>query len=172
MGNQETGRSMVEMLGVLAVVGVLSIGGIAGYRLAMDKRAANDIMNDTNMAAVLLSQQITNGQEASLNELGETTFDMDYDYDFESEDSFRVIVYDVPVSVCKQIVRDNWSLPVSVSVNGVDIDDSSISGSPCDAEGGMVEIAFEIFSDLAHGGAERCNPDNCTGSNSCLPLGE
>ena len=26
--NAETGRSMVEMLGVLAVIGVLSIGGI------------------------------------------------------------------------------------------------------------------------------------------------
>ena len=27
----ESGRSMVEMLGVLAIIGVLSIGGIAGY---------------------------------------------------------------------------------------------------------------------------------------------
>ena len=27
----ENGRSMVEMLGVLAIIGVLSVGGIAGY---------------------------------------------------------------------------------------------------------------------------------------------
>ena len=27
----QSGRSMVEMLGVLAIIGVLSIGGIAGY---------------------------------------------------------------------------------------------------------------------------------------------
>lgn len=27
----EAGRSMIEMLGVLAIVGVLSVGGIAGY---------------------------------------------------------------------------------------------------------------------------------------------
>ena len=27
--NNESGRSMVEMLGVLAIIGVLSIGGIA-----------------------------------------------------------------------------------------------------------------------------------------------
>ena len=33
----DTGRSMVEMLGTLAIMGVLSIGGIAGYRYAMDK---------------------------------------------------------------------------------------------------------------------------------------
>ncbi len=33
----ERGRSMIEMLGVLAIVGVLSVGGIAGYTKAMKK---------------------------------------------------------------------------------------------------------------------------------------
>ena len=33
----ETGRSMVEMLGVLAIVGVLSVGGVYGYGVAMKK---------------------------------------------------------------------------------------------------------------------------------------
>lgn len=33
----EAGRSMIEMLGVLAIVGVLSVGGIAGYSKAMVK---------------------------------------------------------------------------------------------------------------------------------------
>ena len=31
------GRSMIEMLGVLSIVGVLSVGGIAGYSKAMEK---------------------------------------------------------------------------------------------------------------------------------------
>ena len=31
------GRSMIEMLGVLAIIGVLSVGGIAGYSKAMEK---------------------------------------------------------------------------------------------------------------------------------------
>lgn len=35
--NNQTGRSMVEMLGVLAIIGVLSVGGIAGYSKAMAK---------------------------------------------------------------------------------------------------------------------------------------
>jgi len=39
----ESGRSMVEMLGVLAVIGVLSIGGIYGYKMAMGKFFENDI---------------------------------------------------------------------------------------------------------------------------------
>ena len=37
----ENGRSMVEMLGVLAIIGVLSVGAIAGYSKAMFKYKLN-----------------------------------------------------------------------------------------------------------------------------------
>ena len=51
--NQESGRSMVEMLGVLAIIGVLSIGGIAGYTMAMNRFQANEVLNAASMAAIL-----------------------------------------------------------------------------------------------------------------------
>ena len=35
-GARDYGRSMIEMLGVLAIIGVLSVGGIAGYSKAME----------------------------------------------------------------------------------------------------------------------------------------
>ena len=35
--SEQSGRSMVEMLGVLAIIGVLSVGGISGYSKAMAK---------------------------------------------------------------------------------------------------------------------------------------
>ncbi len=41
----ESGRSMVEMLGVLAIIGVLSVGGIAGYSLSMRRHRANGIVD-------------------------------------------------------------------------------------------------------------------------------
>ena len=41
----QCGRSMIEMLGVLAIIGVLSIGGIAGYTKAMEKIHVNKIVN-------------------------------------------------------------------------------------------------------------------------------
>ena len=37
----ENGRSMVDMLGVLAIIGVLSVGAIAGYSKAMTKYKLN-----------------------------------------------------------------------------------------------------------------------------------
>ena len=39
--NNSEGRSMIEMLGVLAIIGVLSVGGIAGYSKAMMKYIVN-----------------------------------------------------------------------------------------------------------------------------------
>ena len=57
----ESGRSMVEMLGVLAIIGVLSIGGIAGYTMAMNRYRANEAMAAANMA-IVESMARNNGQ--------------------------------------------------------------------------------------------------------------
>lgn len=43
--NEQSGRSMVEMLGVLAIIGVLSIGGISGYSKAMAKYRINKTLD-------------------------------------------------------------------------------------------------------------------------------
>ncbi len=48
----ESGRSMVEMLGVLAIIGVLSVGGVAGYKTAMQSHIANEINNNLKVAMV------------------------------------------------------------------------------------------------------------------------
>ena len=45
----ENGRSMVEMLGVLAIIGVLSVGGIAGYSKAMNKFKINKTTDQVTM---------------------------------------------------------------------------------------------------------------------------
>ena len=41
MKDNQFGRSMVEMLGVLAIIGVLSVGSISGYSMAMKKYKLN-----------------------------------------------------------------------------------------------------------------------------------
>jgi len=45
----ESGRSMIEMLGVLAIIGVLSVGGIAGYSKAMMKYRVNKTIEQISM---------------------------------------------------------------------------------------------------------------------------
>ncbi|MEE6207956.1 MAG: type 4 pilus major pilin [Alphaproteobacteria bacterium] len=46
--NNETGRSMIEMLGVLAIIGVLSVGGIAGYSKAMMQYKINKTVDQVS----------------------------------------------------------------------------------------------------------------------------
>ncbi len=45
----QSGRSMVEMLGVLAIIGVLSVGAIAGYSKAMMKYKLNQHAQAVNI---------------------------------------------------------------------------------------------------------------------------
>ena len=65
-GARECGRSMIEMLGVLAIIGVLSVGGIAGYSKAMEKFKVNKLVYDFNMLVRNMLEY-----EASLLKIGE-----------------------------------------------------------------------------------------------------
>jgi len=47
----QKGRSMIEMLGVLAIIGVLSVGGIAGYSKAMQKYRINKTIEQITLIA-------------------------------------------------------------------------------------------------------------------------
>ena len=62
LNSEQSGRSMVEMLGVLAIVGVLSVGGIAGYSQAMSKFKVTKAMDQvqtiiTNIRTLYASQR-------------------------------------------------------------------------------------------------------------------
>ncbi|MBR4932388.1 MAG: hypothetical protein IKZ02_05110 [Alphaproteobacteria bacterium] len=48
----ETGRSMVEMLGTLAIIAVLSVAGIMGYKFAMMKYVANLLVQEAHLAYI------------------------------------------------------------------------------------------------------------------------
>lgn len=66
MKTSQLGRSMVEMLGVLAIIGVLSVGSITGYATAMRKYKLN---KHAEMFNILLSNalQISGSINASTN---------------------------------------------------------------------------------------------------------
>ncbi len=68
----ESGRSMVEMLGVLAIIGVLSVGGIAGYSLSMRRHRANGVVDSASKYALVAysscQQNLLNGEVSSLSE--------------------------------------------------------------------------------------------------------
>ena len=46
MKNNQIGRSMIEMLGVLAIIAVLSVGGIVGYGKAIEQFKVNRLIEE------------------------------------------------------------------------------------------------------------------------------
>ena len=67
----QSGRSMVEMLGVLAIIGVLSVGGIAGYSLSMRRHRANGVVDLASKYALtvysICQQRVVNGEASEVN---------------------------------------------------------------------------------------------------------
>ena len=111
----ETGRSMVEILGVLAVIGVLSIGGIYGYTFAMDKYRANDIVYEVNLRANDVWHKY---QEQPLPDPSEDGTDFDEFPDMTGtgypiymtshpDIAFKTYVEGVSSRVCKNVVNMN-----------------------------------------------------------------
>ncbi|MBR6411578.1 MAG: hypothetical protein IKS41_00240 [Alphaproteobacteria bacterium] len=70
--SNESGRSMVEMLGVLAVIGVLTVGGLAGYNYAITKHRVNTILNEISLRWVVAEQQLTIGAPIDMSEFEDT----------------------------------------------------------------------------------------------------
>ncbi len=111
----ETGPSMVEILGVLAVMGVLSAGGIYGYSFAMDKYRANDIVYEVNLRANDVWHKY---QEQPLPDPSEDGTDFDEFPDMTGtgypiymtshpDVAFKTYVEGVSSRVCKNVVNMN-----------------------------------------------------------------
>lgn len=67
----ESGRSMPEMLAVLAIMGVLSIGTIAGFRQMLNKQKVNDIIQTINLNSIQILSNLTHQRFATPDAMDE-----------------------------------------------------------------------------------------------------
>ncbi len=118
--DSESGRSMVETLGVLAIMGLLAIGGIMAYRYAVTKYQANETFNELRRRVVIHSQQSITGAPLSQVEMGDTT-QLGYPIAVARVDSgfFELTLQDIDNNLCREMVRTGWTLPTQTRVNGV-----------------------------------------------------
>ena len=105
----QKGRSMIEMLGVLAIIGVLSIGGLLGYRRAVNNHQANQILDDANRLAfvILESNQAFQTDDFMEEELIDSvTYTGTYNLDafMAQAGQFGIVVTKVPKGVCEALL--------------------------------------------------------------------
>ena len=143
----ETGRSMVEMLGTLAIIGVLSIGGIAGYKYGMDKYRANQTINDVMLMGVdIITQLSQNRGTPTLSADWGTKTTAGYDFTVvpnpENETQYGIQITGVPSSICK-MVGDGLKQTVAVYVGNEDYN-SNTENDPCDeSDNNTMEFYFD-----------------------------
>ena len=164
--NLENGRSMVEMLGTLAIIGVLSIGGIAGYSYGMDKYRANSAMNDVNLRAVDLIAQVNRGGDLSLAEWPEKST---AGYIITLEKSVEGMTGGIKISgiekqVCEMLADDLLPEGVLLTING-----EGTAQGKCKEENTLI-----FYYDAIVGGGEN-DGEECNGvmvNDVCTPCPE
>ncbi len=150
----ESGRSMVEMLGTLAIMGVLSIGGIMGYSYAVDRYHANQIMNDVNLRGIDLIAQASRGGGLSLAEWPTKT-SADYDIGLEIDTATNtteggIYVKGVQKRICEMIADDLLPEDVELVIDG----ETYVSGT-CGETNKMV-FYYDAVAETLGGGNQAC----------------
>lgn len=183
----ENGRSMVEMLGVLAIVGVITIGGIVGYRYAMDYIMTNAIITGIRARAVIVIQQRVLGYELNLQEFHPNTpKDLIYgrfrveavnNYLLRGEEHQALEVFNIPHRVCKNIYNTAFGEEITLIVNEAEENPNGLD--PCLPDGVTEDSVDE--EDIYHnvvafvfGNGAPCEDDSdCPNAvcYECSPLG-
>ena len=129
----QSGRTMVEIIGALAIMGVLSIASFAVYRVAIDWYRANEITHGIMERSVIVRQQRDLDAELNLKEFHPDT-DKDYImghevtldfYDHEAAgltQADAMTVHDVSNTVCRRIAGVTGWDNMILFVNDVETD--------------------------------------------------
>ena len=182
----ESGRSMVEILSVLSIVGILSVASIEGYRYAIEKYMANEIVHGVYERGTDLFHryQVTPLPEGNADGDGDGdvlvhAFD-EWDDQLQTGhtaiitshpefNGFKIWIDDVDVGVCKKVLdmgllEDNHMPGLQmVRINGIQFKDND---NICENEASQIEFVY-----LLDGSAQMLSPEdgesNCLTDNDC-----
>jgi len=123
-----SGRSMVEMLGVLAIIGVLTIGGISMYRYSIFKQQANELVEAMNVRVMSALNADTQGgdiAEALEDEFGNIIVDR-YPMSVDSitidwldlVDTPAVVASAISKEICSILKSTDYRADITVLING------------------------------------------------------
>ncbi|MBO7258275.1 MAG: hypothetical protein J6V11_04995, partial [Alphaproteobacteria bacterium] len=179
----QSGRSMVETIGVLAVIGVLTIGAIAGYNYGINKHRANQILQDSRLIYQETKYPNTVRQIVETGEFPDMEIDpqspYEYSFSFPSLDDFIydsvgetepnlicVNVTGVSKTACDILLKTKPSYVLMLKVNGQSV-------WTCDKSENELSYIFEITSDsLEYGTCSVCTGEHCFDDDLNCPEGE
>ncbi|MBQ7413621.1 MAG: hypothetical protein IJV07_05065 [Alphaproteobacteria bacterium] len=141
----QAGRTMTEILGVLAIMGIITMTALWGYRYSLDRIMANEVVNGVRMRSVIIGQQRVLEQDLDLKEFHPDSAEdkiygrfkveafNDYPNDRPSPYGNAVVsnsglngeeyiqaleVYDIPYRVCEIVKKTEFPDPTYTAING------------------------------------------------------
>ncbi len=176
----EQGRSMVETLGVLAIIGVLAIGGIMGYKWAMDKYVANQIANEIRIADLDIATSLMTKNDEGITLALEKPFgdnklsiaDTPFDYgctdeatlDKEcvaGEENYHMTLGNISKGVCQKLLE--MTPYTQYYVRQLVGDTETVEGEACQEEMNDIVIFYNIETGYGAGGnsdeVDECPPE-------------
>ena len=110
----QSGRTLTEMLGTLAIIGILSVTGIALFHTVMNSLHANTLLYEINKRAHACAFEVTM-MERNPCQLSEYPKKIDDKYDVSvfrlSKNSFEIQLSNVPEALCTKVL--NQGLPMA-----------------------------------------------------------
>ena len=179
----QSGRSMVETIGVLAVMGVLTIGGIAGYNYGINKHRANQVLQDISLIYQetkypnSVRQIVDTGSFPDMEVDTQSSYEYsftfpdlkDFIYDSSTEtlpNLISVNVLGVPDTACDILLKTKPEYVLMLKANGQSV-------WTCDQEVNELNYIFEITTDsLEYGTCSVCTGEHCFDDNLNCPEGE
>ena len=126
MKRHEFGRSMIEMIGVLAIIGVISIGGVWGLNKALTKNTTNNLIEDVKLAGFVVVSELFDtlpdvDEETGLNLAGKFAQNTPYTFKAfpEGETTFEIFVPDVSYNVCMELKQRKVDWLEEIKANGI-----------------------------------------------------
>lgn len=168
------GRTMIEMIGVLAVIGLLSLTALWGYQLMLRKHRANALLDDIMLRAVSIlttDHYLAHQgdflfpdlpQDGTVSSLGTTI--RAYPSRTEGVYAFQIEIEQVPPSVCRSLFNMNPGTIDGMAADGVYYKNNGVlSGSSVENICGTDEEALKTVTMYFVG--EKDSQATCQGAN-------
>jgi len=171
--NEQSGRSMVEMLGVLAIIGVLSVGGIAGYSKAMTKFKITKTMDQVSMTVANIrtlysGQRNYNGlQTNNALDMGVVPAEMEgaqggtlvnafqgavtigtINYNNQTASAFRISYENMGQEACVQLITSDWGSGASSGFIGIQVSADAPAGNNAPAFGNAAAVGAAAWDNM------------------------
>ncbi|MBR6411993.1 MAG: hypothetical protein IKS41_02385 [Alphaproteobacteria bacterium] len=151
----ESGRSLIEMLAVLAIIGVLVVLGLNLYWYALERYRTNALKAELGSMAITTSIKLSTSSNFKIN--GNLKYP--FEGKFNDDQTFTITVSSIPFKICSRLRSEDWALPSEILINGA-------QRGPCRETN---TLAFSFNNSVYDGKHPELEPSSPSGGSSTSP---